>query len=605
MVLILMAPRRAIAAPPNALPEPAAAHALASGSTDKKAEAEAHLNKGNELFDRGDFGAALAEFLLARRLHPLWKATYNAGIGLEKLRRYDEALDMFEDVLRESGEAMPASNKETAQRKVTRLREFVGTIEVVGAEPGAAIVVDGRYHGSFPLPGPLRVGSSRHVVRAYKEGFDPLEATVEVQGKQNIVARLQSLSRMGRIRIAERRGRVLEVLVDGQGMGKTPWEGPLRIGEHTVELRGLVVELDVQQDCPPIEEAKPAGGQPSGEKRKRVHFGTMPVSVSIRPQRLETLTLLAQNLDATLRVTPMPVDASVAIDAVTVGRGGWEGPLRAGAHKIEVAALGFLPSVQQISIAPGEERSLAVSLERDPSSVFSLKPSRRPRFLAELSTAVALVPTFGGDIADRCTAGCISNVDAGAHGVLRGGYELGSGFGFGVAAGYLTVTQTMVGRFARLQPSGPLGQDSFVNDMLKLRGAIMGAWAGWSRFDPVPIHLRLTGGTLLGSLEDTRTGWLVPNADIRPTPDGRCVTQPSGSGIKEVPCSPMKPSVKAYSTGFFYVAPEIRVGLPLGRHVEVNLGLEVHILFSTFAPDALVGRAFLLVAPGVGARFDF
>src|SRR5262249_2262556 len=134
MAWIAMAPCQAIAAPPDAPPAPAAPQTSASGPIDNEAEAEVHLHNGETLFDRGDIGAALAEYLLARQQHPLWKATYNAGVCFERLQRYDEALDMFEAVLRESGQTMPADFKERAQRKVTKLRELVGTIEVDEAE---------------------------------------------------------------------------------------------------------------------------------------------------------------------------------------------------------------------------------------------------------------------------------------------------------------------------------------------------------------------------------------------------------------------------------------------------------------------------------------
>jgi hypothetical protein len=68
----------------------------------------------------------------------------------------------------------------------------------------------------------------------------------------------------------------------------------------------------------------------------------------------------------------------------------------------------------------------------------------------------------------------------------------------------------------------------------------------------------------------------------------------------------------------------VRVGLPLGRHVELNVGLELPMLFAVSRPrwsdtdgvhagrdgygwfnaDALLSGVLVTVAPTVGVRFD-
>ena len=93
-----------------------------------KAEAVAHFDKGIALYDQEAWSAALAEFVEARRLYPLRNALYQAGLCLEKLQKYDEALEHFEATLREYGETMPAEIKEAVQRKVVAMRAVVGEI---------------------------------------------------------------------------------------------------------------------------------------------------------------------------------------------------------------------------------------------------------------------------------------------------------------------------------------------------------------------------------------------------------------------------------------------------------------------------------------------
>src|SRR6185369_14685078 len=167
-------------------------------------------------------------------------------------------------------------------------------------------VIDGRERGDFPSPAPLRVAAGSHLVRVSRTGFLPFEARVDVAGGQTvrITARLLPLSRSGRLRVADQAGRVLEVVVDGAVVGKTPWEGALAAGDHVVFLRGAD------------------------------DLGTQPVSVPVELDRTATLTLAAEELAAEVRIEPVPVNAGVAIDGVAVGRGIWDGRLRAGPHRI-------------------------------------------------------------------------------------------------------------------------------------------------------------------------------------------------------------------------------------------------------------------------------
>ena len=79
------------------------------------------------------------------------------------------------------------------------------------------------------------------------------------------------------------------------------------------------------------------------------------------------------------------------------------------------------------------------------------------------------------------------------------------------------------------------------------------------------------------------------------------------------------------STLFGYVAPEMRLGLRLGDHVELSAGVEALVLvplsrpswpadhpvnagidgIGTFPFERLLGFAVFAVTPGLGLRYDF
>ena len=565
----------AIALPANV----AAGDEPAVDAKDPKDEARGHFDQGKKLSTEGVWPAALAEFLASRELYATWGNTLGAASALRKLARFDEALDMFEILLRDFAAAVPADVRVAAQREVIELRGLVGTIEIEQAELGAAIAVAARSRGEYPAPSPLRVGAGTHVVRVSKEGFEPFEARVDVAGKQTerVVAKLRALAASGRLRVAEQSGAALEVIIDGDRVGRTPWEGTLALGDHVLLLRGAD------------------------------ELGTVPVPVVVKRDQTTRLTLAAEKLTARLLVNPVPVNAGVAIDALAVGQGRWEGRLRVGLHRIEIAAPGFLPTVREVSLAAGARAVVDVSLARDPSSPFWRKPPPPARFLIEVDGAAAVLPSFGGDIAGGCAGACSAAPGLGGYVALRAGYERSSGLGVGLAAGYLFAAQEVTGRAASIQPVGLTGTaNGALDDTLAIRrGVFVGPWLGFSIGERFPLHARVAVGPLLAWVNDTRSGSFTP---VRPGPS--------------YPVGPL--SVSSF-TPFVQVAPELRVGYRLTPHFELNLGAEALILVAlsepswdarrpinagsdgigTFPTERFLGRVLFGIAPGLGARYEF
>src|SRR5262249_27761033 len=149
-------------------------------------------------------------------------------------------------------------------------------------------------------------------------------------------------------------------------------------------------------------------------------------------------------------------------------------------------------------------RSIRVELQRDPASPFWPKPPRRPRFTLEIGTSLAIASSFGGGVAGRCIAPCSTSAGIGGEGVLHARDELGVGLGFGVTAGVLTATQGVIGRQTSVTPAtmspDVARDDGSADDRLVLRGALVGAWAAWSFFERVRVHLRVGAGAMLGSV---------------------------------------------------------------------------------------------------------
>jgi hypothetical protein len=544
-------------------------------------EARQHFEKGIALFEEESWDAALVEFLRSRELFATRAATKDAALCLRKLNRFDEALDLFQALLREFP-SLPAEDRALAESSIKELTARVGGVDIQSAEPGASIVIDGRERGVVPTP-PIRVNVGTHLLRLSREGFVPFETQVKVAGAQTVTvqAKLAPLTRGGRLKVSEQSGKAAEVLVDNVLVGKVPWEGALPAGSHMVLLRA-----------------------PEG-------FGTQPVAAPVKLNDVTTLTLALEELSAKLRIEPTPAGADVALDGIAIGRGVWEGPVRAGQHRIEVASEGFLPASRELMLARSEREVAALSLERDPTSA-AFRQQNPPHVVFEATGAFLLTPSLGGSVLDGCGGNCSHDWAMGALAMIQGGYQLSSGLSFWLQGGFLSVGQSVKDRSVKLLPRGLPDFDAVAGDKLRLSGALLGASAGLSRGQAVRLRVRLAAGAFIGSAKDERRarGTTPPDHDAPNVPVDFSETE-----------SP--------SAQYLFVAPEVRVGLRLSPHWELSAGVGAWVLlgFSDVAwqdsnprsyPDTLgqilfnsggsqqsiVGRSIVLVAPELALKWD-
>lgn len=537
-----------------------------------------------DLAKQKQWGAALAEAQEARRLFATWQSTILIARSLNELARFDESLDAYALLLRDH-EVELKKDKAGAVRyaavlqEIEKLRKLVGKIEINGAEPGAMIVVDLKWRGNYPLLEPLRVASGSHVVRVYKEGYEPFETRIEVAGgnTEQVVAPLVKLKVTGTLQVFEETGKTLNVVVDGLDLGETGregWQGILAPGDHTVLLQG---EGDI---------------------------GTLPVPVNVKPNAVTPLRLSAQALRSSFKIYTAPANATVAFDRVNVGRGLWAGKVSVGKHRVEIAAEGFVLQVKELEFQEGKPEKLDVTLERDPLS--PLWKDNRGRFFVEAAAGPGLVPSFGGAIAAATSAPGIALMAT-----ARGGYRFPSGFVLGIDAGYGALWQSVADRTTSLRPVGiPDLESGTVTDTLSLRGVLLGASGGVRIGKDRPLTVRLGAGAMIGTFRDHRAGTFT--------------TRPRSAAPEavsyDVILTQRQPVVSVY------VAPEVRMGFPLRERLELSVGLRGIVLvtpntpkwkpdetlanastsgFASFADDELLGQVVVAVEPDVGIRYEF
>ncbi|MFT3771378.1 MAG: tetratricopeptide repeat protein [Minicystis sp.] len=145
-------------------------------------EADRHFKRGVELYNEGDFNAALIEFRRAYELDPRYQALYNIGETYYQLQDYANALRTLDKYLKEGGAQISEARREEVQKEIDKLRTRVATVEVATRAPGVDIAVDDVVVGRTPLAGPLTVSAGRRKITATRPGKPPVSQVIEVAG---------------------------------------------------------------------------------------------------------------------------------------------------------------------------------------------------------------------------------------------------------------------------------------------------------------------------------------------------------------------------------------------------------------------------------------
>ncbi|WP_437745361.1 PEGA domain-containing protein [Sorangium sp. So ce302] len=314
-----------------------------------------------EHFDAKRWGEAYEEYKKSLEIKTTAKAMTQAASSLHQLYRHDEALALYEKMLREFPNAEPAF-RTAVETSIAEVSKFVVKLTIVGDTPaGARLYIDDRQRGNLPISEPLSVAVGVRKIRVEQDGFMPITVTEDIKPGQKSVE-LRATSRKGILSVSEKHGWTLEVEVDGQRLGVTPWKGVVDAGEHRVQLRGFV-GLQALEEC-----TTPEAGASGAVKapREGAQMASPVQTATVKLYEVTPVVLSAQDVDASLRVESTPSGAYVTIDGKVVGRTPWEGRLLLGEHAVEVRAAGFLLARQSVRLERRKQREVQVVLEREP-----------------------------------------------------------------------------------------------------------------------------------------------------------------------------------------------------------------------------------------------
>jgi len=219
------------------LASPAAAQesAALAGEGDQ-ADARSRFYTGAQLYEEGDYEAALTEFRASYRLQAVPVVQFNVAQTLRALHRYHEAVEAFRRYLDQGGEAIPRERREATERTIRALERRIAPITLVVEPRGASISIDGRRVGDAPLEEPLMLGAGRRAIAITADGHVPLTDEIEVVGREPRTLRIRLARRetAGSLRITSAPERAA-IRVDGLEVGTAPIERRVPSGGHVIE----------------------------------------------------------------------------------------------------------------------------------------------------------------------------------------------------------------------------------------------------------------------------------------------------------------------------------------------------------------------------------
>jgi hypothetical protein len=536
-------------------------------------QARAELRKGLALFQAGDPERALTFFLRSRAIFAAKGNTLDAAICLDRLGRYDEALELYEEALSNYGAAFSEEERSSIPQATASLRAKVGTL-AVSANVDGTVVVDGRERGRLPLAAALRLLPGRHQVRVLKDGYVTFEKEVEILTgtAASIDARLEALQAAGGLRVEDAALPDADVLVDGVVLGPAPWEGRLAPGMHVVRTR-------------------------KGES------GSAPTRAAVIQGQTTLIRVKSVPLGPVRHLTVTPPTAELYLEGVPLGKGRWEGPLPAGTYRLEASEEGYvsqgLTFTEEMEGTPGD-RATSLTLPVDEASP---RWPRKPTGHVILGAMVgyAAGPSLHSDAESACPAACSS------HGVLDGlwigarvGYELPFRLAVELEGGHFSLSDTVARSAAAgaLAPGVPITYD--LHDLLRLNSYFFGAGVSYatplvpggasaSGLAGVRLRSRVSGGLLVAQSTDVLTG--TATAGVQSTQLG---IPGAGDTLTTFP---------------FFLRPEVGMEVPFG---SFRLGLELSAFFvASDGPIYPFGPATVPPActpnerpPGIGCAKD-
>lgn len=304
-----------------------------SGSLEDQLKvAQAQAKSGHLLLTKKDYNGARTLLEGAYALLP-------TGATLVDLVQCYRALSLNAPALqvilqaRAAGVQFAPAEAKAIDKDVAELTPLTSRVRLTTPVPPTTLRIDGVVTTLPPNGVPLVLEPKLHAVQIECPGYEPYTKDLTtVAGKdEQLAAELQPWVNTGHLKVTDKAGQVLDVTVDGQVVGKTPWEGELPVGSHTIQGRS-----------------------------KRAAAAAVTVELPRRGAVEVTLQSVVQYERVAVQVAPPGATVTLDGQRVTVP---YDDYLLLGQHQLNVEAPGYAPQERLFTLGADKPFVEGISLE--------------------------------------------------------------------------------------------------------------------------------------------------------------------------------------------------------------------------------------------------
>jgi hypothetical protein len=154
-----------------------------SASAQPSSDADALIEKGIQLREKGHDDQALVEFRHAYALAPSPRARAQMGLAEQAVGSWVLAEQHLSEALAATADPWISSRRAVLTTAAAAIAHHLGTLVVTGPpQPNARVLLDGVDVGALPLAHPMRLETGSRLLEVRAPGFYPVVRTLDIQG---------------------------------------------------------------------------------------------------------------------------------------------------------------------------------------------------------------------------------------------------------------------------------------------------------------------------------------------------------------------------------------------------------------------------------------
>jgi hypothetical protein len=199
------------------------------------AQARAHYESAQKLYDEGQYDEAIAEYQEAYRRKPHPNTIYNIAQAYERLLDYAQSVAWFERYLKEAPPDAPF--RTIVANRLRLLRDLPARVSItsIPERVHAAIIDAAGERVELDTPALFKVPAGRYQIELSQPGWEPETHEIQTEIGQPYFYQYRLKRSMAQVSIFTR-PRGARVFLDDTLRGETPFAGTVEVGRHRLLL---------------------------------------------------------------------------------------------------------------------------------------------------------------------------------------------------------------------------------------------------------------------------------------------------------------------------------------------------------------------------------